>query len=101
MNATKRNWVCYDAECSLCIRWVERFRALLEKNGFALFPLQSPEVRAALQLPETDLLKEMRVITATGRVVGGADALAYVSRIVCKPVFWLTRIPGAMPLMRG
>jgi predicted DCC family thiol-disulfide oxidoreductase YuxK len=101
VNATKRNWLCYDAECGLCIHWVERFRALLEKNGFALRPLQSPEVRAALCLPESDLLKEMRVITATGHIVGGADALAYISRIACKPLFWLTQIPGAMLLLRA
>jgi hypothetical protein len=79
---------------------VKRFRALLEKRGFALLPLQSADVRAALRLPENDLLKEMRVLAANGRIYGGADALAYVSRIACKPVFWLTRFPGAMPLLR-
>jgi predicted DCC family thiol-disulfide oxidoreductase YuxK len=101
MNIAKQNWICYDAECPLCVRWVKRFRALLEKNGFILLPLQSPAVRAALRLPETDLLKEMRVITTTGRIVGGADALAYISRFACKPVFWLTQIPGALPLLRS
>ena len=101
INSNVRKCVCYDAECALCIRWAERFRALLEKHGFTLLPLQSPNVRAALQLPEIDLLKEMRVITVTGRVVGGADALAYVSHIVCKPVFWMTRIPGAMAIFRS
>jgi predicted DCC family thiol-disulfide oxidoreductase YuxK len=100
MNAEARNWLCYDAECALCLRWVKRFRALLEKHGFTLLPLQSPDARAALRLPEADLMKEMRVITANGRVIGGADALAYISHIVCKPAFGLTRIPGAMPLLR-
>ena len=101
VNAPERPWLCYDAECALCVRWVERFRELLEKHGFALLALQSPKVRAALQLPEGDLLREMRVITAAGHVFGGADALAYVSRVACRPMFWLTRIPGAMPLLRG
>ena len=101
VNARERNWLCYDAECALCVRWVDRFRALLEKNGFALLPLQSPTVRAALKLPEEDLLSEMRVITAAGHVFGGADALAYVSRVACRPMFWLTQIPGAMPLLRA
>jgi predicted DCC family thiol-disulfide oxidoreductase YuxK len=84
----------------MCVRWAERLRAFLEKHGFILLPLQSADVRAVLQVPEKELLAEMRVITASGRVVGGADALAHISRIVCKPVFWLTRIPGAMPLLR-
>ena len=50
MNNREHNWVCYDAECALCVRWVERFRVLLEKYGFALLPLQSLEVRAALKI---------------------------------------------------
>jgi predicted DCC family thiol-disulfide oxidoreductase YuxK len=95
-----RTWVCYDAECGLCVRWVNRFRVALEKHGFALLPLQSPAVRAALQLPDGELLAEMRVITPQGRIFGGADALAYLSSALWKPAFWLTRIPGVMPLLR-
>jgi alginate O-acetyltransferase complex protein AlgI len=93
-------WVCYDAECALCVRWANRFRALLEHHGFTLLPLQSPVIRAALQLPERELMAEMRVIAPNGLVFGGADALAYLSSAICKPIFWLTRIPGAMPLLR-
>lgn len=93
-------WVCYDAECPLCIRWVRHFRALLEKHGFTLLPLQSPAVRATLNLPEAELMAEMRVITPNDRVFGGMDALAYLSSVICKPLFWLTRIPGAMLLLR-
>jgi predicted DCC family thiol-disulfide oxidoreductase YuxK len=101
MNNAARPWLCYDAECALCVRWAERFRSRLEKCGFALLPLQSPIVRATLQLPEKELLKEMRVITTGGRIYGGADALAYIGRVAHSPLFWLTRIPGAMPLLRA
>src|SRR4051812_16298755 len=99
MNAN-RPWVCYDADCALCVRWANRFRAVLEKHGVTLLPLQSPAVRTALQLPEDELMAEMRVITPNGFILGGADALAYLSNVICKPLFWLTRIPGAMPLLR-
>jgi predicted DCC family thiol-disulfide oxidoreductase YuxK len=101
LNTNARTWVCYDAECALCVRWANRFRAWLEKHGFTLLPLQSANVRAVLQVPDTELLAEMRVITASGRIFGGADALAHISRIACKPLFWLTRIPGAMRLLRA
>jgi predicted DCC family thiol-disulfide oxidoreductase YuxK len=100
LNTGERPWVCYDADCALCVRWAKRFSALLQRHGFTLLPLQSADVRAALQLPEKELLAEMRVITASGRVFGGADALAHISRVACKPLFWLTRVPGAMPLLR-
>jgi predicted DCC family thiol-disulfide oxidoreductase YuxK len=93
-------WVCYDAECHLCVNSANRFRTLLAKHGFALLPLQSPAVRNTLQLPETELMAEMRVVTRQGVVLGGADALAYLSSVIFKPLFWLTRIPGAMPLLR-
>jgi len=95
-----RPWVCYDADCALCLRWVNRCRHLFEKHGFALLPLQSPAVRAALPLAENELMAEMRVITPEGFVFGGADALAYLCSAICKPLFWLTHIPGVMPLLR-
>lgn len=100
INTSKQNWVCYDADCALCVRWAERFRELLARHGFSLVPLQSPTARAALRLPENELLTEMRVITPNGTVLGGADALIYLSHIVCKPLFGLTRIPGGKPLLR-
>ena len=96
----KTAWVCYDAQCARCVRWANRFRARLAQHGFTLLPLQSPEVRTRLQLPEPELMAEMRVITPRGVVFGGADALAHISAATCRPVFWLTRIPGAMPLLR-
>lgn len=99
-NKERLNWVCYDADCALCVRWAARFRALLKRNGFTLIPLQSPAVRAALPLSEEELLTEMRVITLEGRIFGGADALVYLSRVLCKPFFDLTHIPGIKPLLR-
>lgn len=100
MNKDVRDWVCYDAECPLCVRWANRFRSLLEGHGFTLIPLQSPAVRAALRIPREDLLAEMRVITNDGRVFGGADALLYITRVFSRPIFELTRIPGTRPLLR-
>ena len=100
MNAERRPWVCYDAECALCVRWAERFRTMLERHGFALKPLQSPAVLALLAIPRDELLSEMRVITRDGSVFGGADALIYLSRVIFKPLFVLTRFPGVRPLLK-
>jgi len=95
------DWVCYDAECPLCVRWANRLRRLLELHGFTLLPLQSPTVRATLSIPRNELLAEMRVITNDGHVFGGADALLYITRAICRPIFELTRIPGTRPLLRA
>jgi alginate O-acetyltransferase complex protein AlgI len=85
----------------MCVRWVARVRATLEANGFRLLPLQSPAVRERLRLPEEDLLKEMRVITREGRILGGPDAVVYLARFIFKPLFWLGHIPGAKPVLRA
>ena len=58
-------------------------------------------VRDTLRVPEDELVAEMRVITSSGRVFGGADALVYLSNEVYKPLFWLTRVPGVKPLLRS
>jgi alginate O-acetyltransferase complex protein AlgI len=100
MNGKRRNWVCYDAECALCVRWAGRFRRLLERRGFTLLPLQSAAVRGILQVPESELFAEMRVITGDGRVLGGADALIYLGRVFWRPLFGFTLIPGVKPLLR-
>lgn len=99
-NVKVRNWVCYDADCPLCLRWVRRFRGALENHGFTLLPLQSPAVRSTLNLPETDLLIEMRVVTGTGQILGGADALLYLAGVIWKPLGVVTRVPGVKPLLR-
>jgi predicted DCC family thiol-disulfide oxidoreductase YuxK len=101
MNARGQNWVCYDAECGICVRWAERFRGLLERRGFILLPLQSAAVRDTLRMPEDELLAEMRVITSAGRVFGGADALVYLSNTIFKPLFWLAHVPGVKPILRS
>ncbi len=101
MNTRNRNWVCYDAECGVCVRWAQRFRGLLEKHGFSLLPLQSAAVRDTLRVREDELLAEMRVITTNGLVFGGADALVYLSDTICKPLFWFAHFPGVRPLLRS
>lgn len=100
MNTERRIWLCYDADCPLCVRWAERFRPLLERRGFVMVPLQSAAVRDVLPVAPGELLAEMRVITRDGRIFGGADALVYLSRVICWPLFELTRIPGIKPLLR-
>jgi predicted DCC family thiol-disulfide oxidoreductase YuxK len=94
--------VFYDAECSLCCRWAGRCRRILERNGFALVPLQSHEARRILNLTEPDLLAEMRVRTADGGVLGGADALLHLAKAVGWgwPLFVVASLPGMKPVLR-
>jgi len=96
-------WVCYDAECPICRRWVGRFEPMLKRNGFKLVPLQSPKVRDFLKLPEKKLLEEMRVVTREGIVFGGADAIVQLAKMIpaLKPFYGLACLPGITPLLRA
>jgi predicted DCC family thiol-disulfide oxidoreductase YuxK len=58
-----RGWVLYDASCTLCLALAARAQPTLQAGGFQFEPLQSPWVRELLDLPEDQLLVEMRVLT--------------------------------------
>src|SRR5690349_2710574 len=87
------DWVCFDAECSLCVHLARRFSNLLSAYRFQLVALQTPWVRARVEENGGELLSEMRVITSQSKVYGGVAAFAGIARGIwwAKPVYWLSR----------
>ena len=100
-----RGWILYDADCGFCTRWAWRLARIgrVGSRGFHLAPLQAPWVRQRLRMSESDLLHEMRVLTADDQLYGGADAAVFLARQVwwTRPFTVLTRLPGVMPLLRA
>lgn len=96
-------WVCYDGECSLCLRWLRRVERPLLRHGFNFVPLQTDWVRARLNLTTPELLQEMRLLRADQTVLGGADAAIVLMRYVwwLWPLWLLSRVPGMMPIFRA
>ena len=90
-------WVFFDRDCSVCTTLARRFRRVLEKRGFGLAALQDPRVQALLALPPEDLLREMRVATADGKIYGGAEAIVYLARQIwwAWPLYAAAKLPGA------
>jgi predicted DCC family thiol-disulfide oxidoreductase YuxK len=80
--------VLYDAECAFCTAWARRAEQILKGRGFVFQPLPLPA-------------KEMKVVTAAGKTVGGAAAVVYLARQVwwLWPLWALSRIPGVMRLL--
>src|SRR5438093_4027277 len=72
--------VLYDAGCPFCVRLARRFQGALARRRLELMPLQTPWVRARLGLADSELLAEMRLLRADGKVFGGADALLEIGR---------------------
>jgi predicted DCC family thiol-disulfide oxidoreductase YuxK len=91
-NENKNSWVCFDGDCTLCSNLARRFAPLLNRHGLTLVPLQMPWVKARLAMSEVELLSEMRSLAAGGRIYGGADAFAQITRIIwwAKPIYWLS-----------
>ena len=104
-----RGWVLYDAACPLCLDLMARVQNTLEADGFRIEPLQSDWVRERLNLPEDQLLAEMRVLTRKGKILGGGDALVHLANELSargRPWWaWLlvlaSRMPFAMPVLRS
>jgi len=76
---TGGGWVLYDAECRFCVALARRWERALARRRFRLASLQTEGTRAGLEGGE-ELLREMRVVTAQGRVFGGAAAVVELAR---------------------
>ncbi len=96
-------WVCYDAECVFCLRWLHRVEHPLLRRSFGFVPLQATWVKAKLNVPEVELLNEMRLLLPDNRILGGADAAVVLARYIwwLWPLWLASKIPGAMPLLRA
>ena len=99
-------WVVHDGACGVCQSLVRLVGPALRHQGFAFETLQAPWMAARLHIsygiaPE-ELLKEMRVLTADGRALGGADAIIFLARHIwwLWPLWALAQVPGMNPLLR-
>jgi predicted DCC family thiol-disulfide oxidoreductase YuxK len=97
-----QGWVFYDADCAFCTAWAGRAHDLLARRGYRLAPLQAEWVRLRLGLKDDEPLQEMKLLTADGRILGGADAIIQTAGSVwwAWPLFALSQFPGIKPLLR-
>lgn len=96
-------WVFYDGDCEFCQALARRFRSTLAKRGFGMAPLQDPRVAVLLGLPPDLLLQEMRVLTPSGDVLGGAQAVTFLVGKIwwAWPIHTVAKVPGMRPLLRA
>lgn len=97
----KKMTVLYDDTCVLCRRTVGTLGKLRTTEKLVMLPLQSaaPEMLPAGYARE-DLLTQLHVVDAGGRLYRGADAVVRIMRSVpsLRVVAPLYRIPGMKPL---
>jgi predicted DCC family thiol-disulfide oxidoreductase YuxK len=96
-----RGWILYDRDCSFCRELALRFETVLAKRGFHFEPLQHQWVQRRLNLTRQEALEEMRVLTSTGEVFGGADAVILLARQIwwAAPLAFLARSPFVHTLL--
>jgi alginate O-acetyltransferase complex protein AlgI len=96
-----RGWIFYDAACSSCRDSALRFESLFAARGFRFEPLQREWVRQRLNLTEEQALEEMRVLTSTGKVFGGAEAVIFLARQIwwAAPLSWFARWPSVQAIL--
>src|SRR5271154_476805 len=111
--ASIRGWILYDGGCQFCIGWVRRMKPIFVPRGFEFLPLQTPWVRAFFNLPEAELLSEMRVVFnnnskngnsgRVGQTFGGADAIVELAKHVwwAWPLVAVAQIPIARNFLRA
>ena len=95
-----RGIVCYDGDCRLCLGLINRWGQRLRRAGFRLLPLQAPWVQRRLQL--SGIPDEMKLITASGEVIGGADAVVAIAEGLglAHDLAQGARVPLIRPLLR-
>ena len=96
-------WVLYDGDCPMCVRLAGRFAAILRRHGFALAPLQSPWVRSGLGSVACEPLDEIFVLSSSGDVYGGAEAVVFLAQRIwwAWPLYAMAKVPGAMPVLKA
>jgi predicted DCC family thiol-disulfide oxidoreductase YuxK len=78
MGHSHQGTVLYDDACGFCRRWIPFWASTLARRGFAIAPLQAAWVRSRLNVPEADLVADLRLLLADGRQIRGADVYRYV-----------------------
>ncbi|HEY6227861.1 MAG TPA: DCC1-like thiol-disulfide oxidoreductase family protein [Verrucomicrobiae bacterium] len=99
---TPPEWLMFDRACPFCTRVAKRIEPTLAKRGVKVIPLQTDWAREFLAARDEPLLKEIRFLSAGGKLTGGADALVEVARRIwwTRAAVWMTKFPGVMWLLR-
>ena len=91
-----RGVVLYDGQCGFCSRWVQHWARTLTRHGFEIASLDEPWVAGKLQMQHEELLADIRLLTAEGQLISGADVYLYVTRRIwwAWPFYAIFSLPG-------
>lgn len=96
--------VIFDGRCRFCRGQIGILRACDPSRSLRFVSLHDPAVgRDFPEIPRDDLMAQMHVVDARGRIHGGVGAVRYLARRL--PLLWPValplHIPGSSPLWRS
>lgn len=91
-----RGEIFFDADCPLCVGGVRRVGGLFTRRNFKWVPMQTPGTAERLEVTDSDLRAEMKLLCADGKVLGGIDTWIFLFR----SVWWLWPL-GTFLLLPG
>jgi len=91
-----RGWILYDGSCGFCSKWVPFWSTTLARQGLGFAPLQADWVKARIDMPEEELLKELLLLLDSGEVISGPEVYRHVMRHSwwLIPFYLFSIIPG-------
>ena len=92
----RRGWILYDGHCGFCSRWVKFWAGTLRRRGFDIAALEEPWVSEKIPMPYEELLQDIRLLTANGELISGANVYLYVTRRIwwAWPFYAVFSLPG-------
>lgn len=91
-------WLLYDASCGICNSGIRGLKKFLMKHGIETATLQEQWVKERLNLTESELLRDIRLLLNEGTLVEGAN----VYRFALRKTWWTfpLYLLSVLPLFR-
>ena len=95
MNEPKKNVLIYDGHCPFCTAQVERLKSLAGGSVTAESFQEQGVLERFPQLTYDDCMKEIKLVTPEGEVLGGAHAIFHTLSLnpFLLPLRWIYPIP--------
>jgi len=98
-----KGWLFFDVDCSFCTQIARWLSPRMQRQGFAVAPLQDPRVAALLGLSRADLVRELLFVDRDGRQYRGAEAILRLARQIwwARPLVWIATILTGTELLHA
>ena len=102
LNTEVQGIVLYDGHWGFCSRWGKYWEKTLARHGFEISSLDGPGVAERLKMPYDELVTDIRLLTADGGLISGADVYLSVTRRIwwAWPFSAIFNLPGFNRLIR-